>query len=236
MNFLFSLISGQPDDRVHSVMVRYGRGLYEGPAANASVSGKKIKVSGSYLYVPILAKLLADQCEHDLSVQGMIISKTELTEEIEDHGLEILEVKKRGGFKYKVAGNLLPSEFKALYEDLWEAAVLTKAKAKGVAFSPAAKIPKPNKFSDASFCKLTMPSSEETQLATFKAIVPGIEASRFDDISVTHKLQIDEVIVPQGLSGKSASVLRLLAKRKGTLSRNLVIDGKSTEADFKFLA
>jgi hypothetical protein len=236
MNFLLSLLSGHADDPTHSVIARYGRGAFQGPAAEASVSGSRLKVSGSYLYLPVLGQLLADRCEADLAVQGTVVSKADIEPQLKTHGLEVIEAKKRGGFKYRVEGNLSGSQLRRLYEDLWEPAVLLKAKSTGFLLTASQSVPKPNGFSDPSFCSLTMPASDENLMAAFRCVVPGAEATRFGSLSVTHTIKIDDIVVPTELAGKPASMVRLMAKRKGVLTRQLTVDGRSVETQHEFVA
>jgi hypothetical protein len=236
MNFLAGLILGEVDDRIHSVMTRYGRGTFAGPAAEASESGKRLKIAGSYLYVPALGHLLADRCESDLSLQGNIVSKVDIAEEIEARGLQVLDAKKRGGYKYKVSGEVSPPQLHNLHDELYEAALLLKVKAKGFSLTTGSSVPKSNKFSDPSFSKLTIPSSEGARLAVVDALVPGVEPVDFESFSVSHTIQVTELVVPEEVSGQSASMMRLAARRRGILSRSLTVDGKTTEASFDFLA
>ncbi len=236
MNFLVGLLSGHADDPTHSVIARYGRGVFQGPAAEANVSGGKLKVSGSYLYVPVLGQLLADRCGAGITVQGVVVSKADIVSQLEGHGLEVIEVKKRGGFKYTVQANLSGSLLHRLYEDLWEPAVLLKSRGAGFSLTTSQSIPKPNDYSDPSFCSLTMPASDENQMAAFRSIVPGAEATTFGSLSVKHIIKIDDILVSKDLAEKPASMVRLMAKRKGVLTRQLTVDGRSVETQHEFVA
>ncbi len=236
MNFLVGLLSGHADDATHSVIARYGRGTFQGPAADANVSGGRLKITASYLYVPVLGQLLADRCEADLAIQGTVISKADMEAQLKAHGLRVVEVKKKGGFKYRVEGGLSGSQLRRLYEDLWEAAILLKAKCPGFLLSAAQNIPKPNDYSDPSFCSLTMPATEDNLKAAFRSIVPSFEPRAFSSLSVRHVIRIDDILVPQELAGKPASMVRLLAKRKGVLTRQVTVDGSSSETKHEFVA
>jgi len=236
MNFLLSLLSGQADEPTHSAIGRYGRGVFQGPAAEANVSGSKLKISGSYLYVPVLGQLLADRCAADVAVQGVVISKADIQPQLEGHGLEVMDVKKRGGFKYAVAANLSGSQLHRLYEDLWESAVLLKSRGSGFSLNTSQSIPKPNDYSDTSFCSLTMPASDDNQMAAFRSVVPGAEATKFGSLSIKHIIKINDILVSADLASKPASMVRLMAKRKGVLTRQLTVDGRSVETQHEFVA
>jgi hypothetical protein len=236
MNFISGIVEGSADERVHSILTRYGRGTFGGPAAEAEVSGRRLKVSASYLFVPILGGVLAGSCREDLTVSGVIVSKVDTAEAIEDHGLEILDVKKRGGFKYKVGGTLSPDELAALYDGLPEAAVLVKAKAKGRSLGVGSSIPKPKKFSESGFCKLVLPAGNDNMLAILRSLAPGYQGTSFESISVSYTIRVDDLVVPEGASDRPASDVRLAAKRKGIMTRELVVDGERSEDNFEFCA
>ncbi len=236
MNFLLALISGQSNDHAHSIMARYGRGIFEGPVAQASASGNKLKISGSYLYTPVLAQLLSDRCDSDLAVQGLVLSKDRVDDKLKLHGLEIDDVTKRGGYKYKVSAEISPGRFGTIYDALWDFAVLLKAKARGYSYSTGSSVPKPNKFSEPEFCNLTMPDCEDARAAVLDALVPRAGSNSFESLTVGHRFRIDELSVPAELAGKPASVIRLEAKRKGVLARRLDIDGRVVDEEFPFLA
>ena len=236
MNFLAGLILGQPDEKAHSIMTRYGRGAFDGPAASAEVAGKSLKISASYLYEPVLGQLIAKRCGEDVDVRGSVQSKGDIAEALEEHGLEVLDATKRGGFKFRVSGVLSPGELFALYEDLWDSAILTKLKTRGYSLSPGSSVPKPNKSSDASFCKVTLPLSSDNRDAAFEALIPGESPVAFESLGVTHLFRVEDLVVPAGLQGKPAAQVRLAAGRKGTICRKLVVDGAETEREFEFLA
>jgi len=236
MNLLAGLIQGQVDERIHSLMTRYGRGTFEGPASDSKVSGKRLVTSGSYMYVPTLGQMLATTCQEDLAVKGLLISKEDITEEIEEHGMDVLEIKKRGGFKFKVEGNLPPAALFDVYEDFWDVAVLLKARAPKMSLSTGSSVPKPKKASDPTFAKLTLPATEENQIFTVEALAPGFVARTFENLSVRHTIRIDELIIPGEAAGKPASALRMAAKRRGTLERQVTLDGEETGEEFEMLA
>jgi hypothetical protein len=236
MNLLAGLIQGQVDERIHSLMTRYGRGTFEGPASDSVVSGKKLVTSGSYLYVPMLGQLLATICQDDLAVKGLVVSKTDITEELQEHGLDVLDIKKRGGYKLKVEGDLPPAALFDVYEDLWDAAVLLKARAPKMSLSTGSSVPKPKKASDPTFAKLTLPNTDEVQASTVETLVQGIGARSFENLSVRHTIRIEELIIPEEAAGKPASVLRMAAKRRGVLERQVTLDGEKTEEEFEILA
>jgi hypothetical protein len=236
MNLLAGLIQGQVDERIHSLMTRYGRGTFEGPASDSVVSGKKLVTSGSYLYVPTLGQLLATICQDDLAVKGLVVSKADITDELEEHGLDVVDIKKRGGYKFKVEGDLPPAALFDTYEDLWDVAVLLKARAPKMSLSTGSSVPKPKKASDPTFAKLTLPATEEVQSLTVDALAPGFGARNFENLSVRHTIRIDELVIPEDAAGKPASVLRMAAKRRGTLERQVTLEGEKTEEEFEILA
>ena len=236
MNFLAGLILGPVDDAIHSAMTRYGRGTFEGPGADASVKGKKLTASGSYLYVPILGQTLASISDDEIAVRGLIVTKTDITEVLEDHGLDVLDIKKRGGYKFRVEGNLSPPGLYELYDDLWDVGVLLKAKAPKMSLSPGSTVPKPKKFSDPTFCKLSIPATGENRAALAESLVPGFEAGDFEDLAVRHTIRVDELVIPPDMSGASPSAIRTAARRRGILSRELTVDGEETSSEFEFLA
>jgi len=236
MNFLLDLISGNVDEDTRAVLARYSRGKFEGPALDGERTSRTLKLNGSYLYTPVLAELLADRCDSDLKITGTIASNEEIDGRIEALDLEVKNKRKWRGYKYKVAGTLSPEGLRKLYEDLSDVEVLAKAKAKGFSLSPGSSVPKPKKFSDPSFCKLSMPIGEEAQLAAVTAVAPGIEPRTFDELSVRHTIEIEELVIPEELSDEPASVKRLKAKRKGVLYREISLDGEEMEDSFRFLA
>jgi len=236
MNFLEDVVAGRQTELLHAVLARYGRGTFDGPAAEVSISRGRVRIAASYMYTPIVGQLACRLASGQLSVRGAIVSRADLQGRIEGAGLEFSSGKRAGVYTYKVSGSLSPRQLAEVYEAFWDSSVLLSARGGGVSLSTSRRIPKPNKMAEPSFTKLQAPVSEEVLREVMESIAPGSGISGFQDASVSHTIRIDEIVIPEELRGQPASVRRVAAKRRGVLKRLLTVDGRKMEDEYSFSA
>ena len=66
-------------------------------------------------------------------------------------------------------------------------------------------------------------------------MIPGEPLAPFESMEVSHVFRIDDLVLPAVAQGVSPAQARLAAKRKGILTRRLVVDGAEKSQEFQFL-
>jgi len=215
-SFLKKILTGKSDDDSHRYFLRFGKGDYRRRFLLSLARGDKIKVKTSFEFANDLVKFVNEIKE--IRFSGKVLSKEKVT------GKE--GKKKAGVFVYEVSDCSL-DEFKNVYYYLLDAEdseILLKIKK---------SLPKPGKNEekiDDGFCSLVIAQKYWTALKnSFFWDVPECKKA-----SMEHELKINEIISPKG--EEDPVKIRELAKRKGTIVRKMIIDGKESSKEISFEA
>jgi len=257
MNFIKKIAEEKVDDAVHLQFQKFSRGEFKDRAlinAKNSKGNYTIKTSSEFAneLVRILAEKLGDK---KTKVTGAIISTQDLKNE-----LKFIEIKQFQGVKKylidsEMSGseiinliNKFPKNFFALSFDVDENSLKIKAKAPKSTKTKNKEAPaKPD------FCKLKTNDKKIAESFVF-------EKPDFKDAEIRHTFFIDEIIPPnaQDLENlgttkskvvpthrqpkdfvgeeKNFAKIRELAKRKGKIIRDAIIDGKNIKKEIDFVA
>ncbi|PIO08786.1 hypothetical protein COU59_00005 [Candidatus Pacearchaeota archaeon CG10_big_fil_rev_8_21_14_0_10_34_12] len=219
MNFIKKIFVGNVDGKTHNQLIRFGKGEYGKRALLGMWKTKSIKIRGSFEFASDFALFAAELGK--VSFNGTIISR---------EGIEGLKGKKKEGkYVYEVI-DFTSEDVKRISEEVY--CFLLNGEGEGIKLKTKAKLPKPGKSEgkvDDKFCQLEVDDMfyQKVKEEFFWDIPDGKK------ISVKHKFMIKEIIPPQG--EKDFAKIRELAKRKGNIIRNSVVDGKdfSTEKEFE---
>jgi len=215
-SFLKKILTNKSDEDSHRYLVRFGKGEYRRRFLLSLTRGDRIKVKTSFEFANDLVKFVNEIKE--IKFSGKVLSKEKVA------GKE--GKKKAGVFVYEVSDCSL-DEFKNVYYYLLDAEdseILLKIKK---------NLPKPGKNEekiDDGFCSLVIGQKYWAALRDiFFWDVPECKKA-----NIEHELKINEIVVPKG--EKDPVKIRELAKRKGTIIRKMIIDGKESSKAINFEA
>lgn len=221
--FIKQIFRGKIDNSVHDQFVRFSRGVFENKTAlNASRNGK-VKISSSYELSNDLVLFLAFLAKK-INVSGILMSKEELK--------EFSGQKKKGLFIYNINQDMTYEQIEKISKGAF--AMLFDCNAPGISLKTKKTLPRPSPKSTGAvkdkFCVAQLdikywPSVKEEFLFDLP------DGKKY---SMLHKYEITEIIFPNNET--DSEKLRLLAKRKGEVTRKSIVDGKETVQKKGFIA
>ncbi len=233
MNFIKKIFEGKIDESVQKQFRKFGRGVYEGRAVVEVSAGKGVKVKTTYEFANEFVRFLAGTIKGKAHVTGGIIT----TKDVRNAGIcEIKDVKQFAGVKTYMIDSELTKEqiLKAL--DLFQDAVFclsfstdygsldTKVKSP----KSMAKATKGGKKIKADYCTFITSHQE------FKKEFAFDVQEDFKKLTIVHAFDIKEIVIPQEYK-KDFEKARLYAKRKGSVIRTLLVDGKEFKREKEFI-
>lgn len=145
MNFVKHFFVGSPEEWVHGRFTRYGRGVFDGPVAEAKV-GRGIRVSGSEEYCNAVGFVVVDSCPGLFDVSGSVVGKGDFRGLLRDAGVAFKDKSKKGFYAVEVSGELSSEVLKRVYLSAGDASVLLSLKSvgdKAFGLKCKKKLPKP---------------------------------------------------------------------------------------------
>ncbi len=223
MNFIKKIFDNEIDETVHNQFTKFGPGNFENRAIiDLTVTSKGIvKLKTSPEFTNELVEFLANTIDGKVPVKGLIFASRDLTQE---SPIEFTQIKNAMGIKKHIVDSTLTKEqilqtcetfpfssinfsFETKYGKL---KIKEKAPKSGKSGKGGAK-PK------ADYCVLTTSNKDILHDYTFDIKEP------FKKAFINHTITITEVIVPEEYKNDFAKA-RLMAKRKGKITRIIVID------------
>ena len=221
--FIKKIFQEKTDSLVHDQYVRFSRGVFENKAAlNASRNGK-IKMSSSYelnidlvLFMAFLAK--------KMHVSGLLMSKVELK--------EFSGQKKKGLWIYDIDQDMTYEQIEKISGNAF--AMLFDCEAAGISLKTKKTLPRPSPKSTGTvkdkFCVAQL-DIKFWPLVKEEFLFDLPDGKKYN---MLHKYEITEIIFPN--NEKDSEKLRLLAKRKGEVTRKSIVDGKEIIQKKGFIA
>jgi len=224
MHFIKQLFEGKPEDWVHLMFTRYGRGEFMGPVAEVDV-GKDIKFKASVEYCGLFS-LLAVSCGGDFKVEGGIYGKQDFRGVLVKLGVEFDDKSKpkQGVYVAQVEGDYAGDVIVKLIDGVPEATVLLNLVGSTAKLKCKMKPPKPGGEKVVDFCSGSLNPSVIGRLT--EEIF--FDAPKFAKAKVENMFVIDELVMPPGASPAEA---RLSAKRKGKVVRTVTVDGVQKKSE-----
>jgi len=233
MNFIKKIFKNQPDNSVHLQFQKFGKGEFRNRALiNARKSGNKYTILTTAEFANELVREVAGKLGgNKVRVTGAIVSTNDLKEELDFKEIKQFQGVKRYIIDKEMDGDDIlsllekfPKAFFALSFNCDKDSTSLKIKPK------APKSGKPGKKGEKTkpnFCKIT--TTDKMLAEDFVFEVPDFKKAEID-----HKFIINEIIQPEGETDYAR--IRELAKRKGEIIREVLIDGKEIRKKIDFEA
>jgi len=233
MNFIKKIFKNQPDNSVHLQFQKFGKGEFRNRALiNARKSGNKYTILTTAEFANELVREVAGKLGGNKArVTGAIVSTNDLKEELDFKEIKQFQGVKRYIIDEEMDGDDIlsllekfPKAFFALSFNCDKDSTSLKIKPK------APKSGKPGKKGEKikpNFCKIT--TTDKMLAEDFVFEVPDFKKAEID-----HKFIINEIIQPEGETDYAR--IRELAKRKGEIIREALIDGKEIRKKMDFEA
>lgn len=231
MNFIKKIFKNQPDNSVHLQFQKFGKGEFRNRALiNARKSGNKYTILTTAEFANELVREVAGKLGGNKArVTGAIVSTNDLKEELDFKEIKQFQGVKRYIIDEEMDGDEIlsllekfPKAFFALSfncdKDSTSLKIKPKAPKSGKPGKKGEK-PKPN------FCKIT--TTDKMLAEDFVFEVPDFKKAEID-----HKFIINEIIQLEGETDYAR--IRELAKRKGEIIREALIDGKEIRKKMDF--
>lgn len=223
MHYIRGLFEGKVEDWVHERFVRYGRGGFEAAIFSVKKTGKGVKVSASWEYAGALVEVLAF-AGGIIEVKGSVYARRDISGALKDFLSVSKEKKKRGLYSADVSGELDADAFKGLSGMIPDALILADASCGRNRVKCKKKPPKPGSGLDESFCSADYVGE---LLGRLREEFLFDVAGEFTEARASHRYVIAELVAPAGVSDPAR--IRVEAKRKGTIERTLVVDGRESK-------
>jgi len=229
MNFMRKIYEKNVDEKVHQKFVRYSTGEFEKEEFMIKKGSSFVQIKAGFEYLDVMFDMIAQCVKEDVSLNGIIVTKNKIINELNEFGIE---PKKVTGKKYTIEETMTSDKFKEFVEKFNSCSLLIKLKSGKYSISVKKSIPKPGKILE----KFVTAKFDLKDLDLIKKeFLFDITVDNFKDISIKHTYIIDEIIIPDEFKNKPDEA-RLNAKRKGRITRNIDIDGKTEEREMELLA
>lgn len=250
MHFMTKLLRGMPDESVHRLFIRYGRGDYEGPAVEIAVTGTgKVAAKSTYEYQDLVGTcLLKLMPAETIKIAGSILSLEPLDDAVRNLGIAAAPFAKKRAmlvFESKIAGDYTRAQAIGLYEQIGENAniLCTLSGAPGWSHKTKAQLPSPKKEESLEqrlkFSSTQAPGGLPFLKELLAVLAPDFQDSlpgSFSTLRLVNTYLIEDLVFPPDRERLSSAEVRQRTKRKGKLQRQLVIDGKEYLREHPFAA
>lgn len=234
MNFIKKVFEDDIDEKVHLQFQKYGKGEFKDKAlVKVKTSGGKYTIITSAEFTNEFVRTMAEKLgERETKITGAIISTNDLKGELDFKDKKQFQGVKRYMIENEMSGekiiellDKLPKAIFALSFEVGENKLKIKPK---VPKSSKAKnkdnTPKPD------FCRFVTKDKEIAKDFVF-------EDSDFKEANINHTFIIDEIVIPEELKQeKDFAKVREMAKRKGKIIRNVMIDEEIFKEEKEFVA
>lgn len=231
------IFEGKFDDEVHCDFLKFGRGEYKDKyLLEGKRQSKDWAIKAGPEFSNFLIRRGLEKVGGPTNVKGVIISTKNLKEEIS------FEVKKVSNFqgvrKIVIETTVNPKEIFDLMDKYPKVFFALSFEGSDFSLKIKPKAPKSGKPSSGKededgpsvdFCSL-----KTTDKKLVDEIFFGIED--FKEVKVAHDIKIEDIVYPTEVGKLSPAEVRELAKKKGVLTRRVLIDGKKVSSEAKFVA
>ncbi len=249
MHHILKILRGTTDEAVHRTFLRYGKGDYDGPAAEFSITkAGKVKVKSNYQFQDFFASIFLKIVPVDsLTVSGIILGYEPLDDAIASLGITSPFTRKKRTQLYQttLSGTYPKNQLVSLYEQVGEIAFLlcTLSAETGWLHKSKTKLPSAQKEmpveDQLKFSRTTVPAGFNFLEELIPLLVPDFEEklpSSFSSLRLVNIYLIDELVFPENHEHLSSTELRLKTKRKGRLHRTLTVDDIDFQHEHPFIA
>lgn len=229
MHYIKDIFEKKETKHAHNKLIRYSKGDFTGPLLKVKFSPSSVKLYTSFHFIDEILILLANHLGNvKVNIKGSLIWNEDLSQKLQQLGIMYSKVSKaRGIFKYTLDNEVDLKNFVELFSTY---NLLVNFKYENVSVAMKSALPKPNKEITADFCKLTFPKEMEDILR--EEFLFDIK-DKCKEVKIAHRIVVDDIILPPE-EDLDFEMKRRLAKRKGTLYREITIDNKETLSQIDF--
>jgi hypothetical protein len=238
MHFITKILNDAVDDSVHRAFLRYGRGEYQGPAAEITTTkAGKVKVRSSYMYQNLPAAVMITMVPVETaSLSGLILGYEPLDAVLADLGFKAAPSKKKPRtqlYQSQLTGEYSAKQIENLYSDTTGFAYIfcTLKTDIGWTHKTKTKIPSAQKeppFAErVKFSTTQIPRGTNFTKELLSQLVPDFIdeiPSDFSKLQIENTYEIQDLIFPPDMKELSSKEVRLNTQRSGILHRRLVVD------------
>lgn len=229
--FIKKIWQNETDESVHLQFIRFSRGKFENKFVTTLSRNGKCKLSTTFELANNLVSL-ASTLVSRIKVNGVLLTRENPDSLIRQLGIKATFKKKAAIFATEIDAELTAEQIKRIAEVAYF--MLFDCTAEGIELKIKKKLPPPSKSSSEKvndkFCVL------EADIKNWPKIKDefAFDMDDFKKAQVRHTIEINEVVLPQG--EKDFEKVRLNAKKKGTITRDIVADGKEKTDKREFIA
>jgi len=232
MNFIKKIVDKRVDERVHLQFQKFSKGEFRNRALVEArkMAGGKYSIKTSAEFANELVRAVAEKLRDEkTNIKGAIVSTSDLTGEVDFKDKKQFQGVKRYLIDKEMSGteiikllNKFPKTFFALSFEVRDDKLKIKPKA-----PKSGKPGKGDKKPKADFCILKTTDKKLVESFVF-------EKPDFNKAEINHTFFIEEIIPPEGET--DFAKIRELAKRKGRIIREAIIDEQEMNREIEFEA
>jgi len=223
MNFIKNIINNNIDEYTHMKFVRFSKGTFVREPFKIKVMGTGIQIKSGFEYLDVLFGLIAKLNQDTAFISGTMVTKKDIKEELAS--LEI-EPEKITGKKYTLKEDMDADKLRNFFDRFKNTFLLLSIKGKDYSFSCKKSVPKPGKPVE-DFCSAKFKKSD---LEVLKDEFLFDSKDDFKEAVINHIYTIIGFEIPK--EADTPEKMRLMAKRVGTLTREVILDGKVSKSEF----
>lgn len=238
MHFISKILNDAVDDSVHRTFLRYGRGEYQGPAAEIKTTkAGKVKVRSSYMYQNLPAAVMITMVPVEtVSVSGIVLGYEPLDAVLAELDFAAAPSKKKPRtqlYQSQLAGEYSVKQVSSLYGDVQEFAYIFCSLKTDIGWSHKAKTKIPSAQKEPpigeqlKFSTTQIPSGTDFTKELTHQLVPDFIneiPSNFSKLQIENTYEIQDLIFPPDMKELSSKEVRLKTQRSGLLHRRLIVD------------
>lgn len=231
MNFIKKAFDKQGDETMHLQFQKFSKGEFRNRAIiKAKRRNNNFTITTSAEFANDLVRTVAEELGNlKTGVNGAIVSTNDLTREIDFKDKKQFQGVKRYLLEKEMSGNEIIELIKKFPKTFF--ALSFKSENSQLKIKPKAPtLGKPGKGDESpkpDFCKLITSNKEFGESFVF-------EKRDFKEAKINHTFLIEELILPKAETDYAK--IREMAKRKGKIIRDAIIDGKEMKQVFNFEA
>jgi hypothetical protein len=232
---------------VHKHFYRYSKGEFSGPAMKMKRYSTKITMKGSFEYEDVVQEIVTRTTPSDtIEVEGKLITGRDITDTLNKLNLdwELEEKSGRGkGYEIEFSETFSREKLLKIIEEFREHCylMLNYKVNKYSQIKTEEKLPKPSKKNPieddidkrVSFSRGYVETNQKNLGLVYDYILPDFKSKMpedWDDLVLTNNYNIEEIEIPK--DAESSRMMRIMAVRKGTLTRTVKCDGKTFKKQY----
>jgi hypothetical protein len=229
--FIKKIWQNETDESVHSQFIRFSRGKFENKFVTTLSRNGKCKLNSTFELANNLV-VFASGIAQKMRVNGILLTRENPDSLIKQIDIKAASKKKAAIFASEIDAELTAEQIKKISDVAYF--MLFDCIGDGIELKIKKKLPKPSKSGSEKvndkFCVL------EADIKHWQKIKEefAFDIDDFKKAQVRHTVEINDVILPQG--EKDFEKLRLNAKKKGIITRNIVADGRENSDRKEFVA